>query len=178
MKFSKIHIVVTMSAAVLLTGCFGSNNSDLTDYINETKRRPKRDIDPVPSFRPYQPFVYDAQRLRDPFERPVSELQNIVLTGQETVKPDPNRPKEALEEFNFAELSMQGSYRDKHSVLWALVKDGRGDVQPVKEGNYMGKNHGRIVEITQNQVSVVEIVPDGVENWLQRPRSLKLNEKE
>lgn len=162
----------------LLGGCFGGDDSDLTDFINETKRRPKGEIAPIPSFRPYEAFSYDAQRLRDPFERPVSELQNIIVSGQGTVKPDPNRPREILEEFNFAELSMQGSYRDKYSTLWALIKDGRGDVQPVKEGNYMGKNHGKIVTVSPTQINVIEIVPDGNDGWLQRPRSLKLSEKE
>lgn len=175
----KVKVFYYFSALSLLviSGCFGgANDSDITDFINETKRRPKGEIEPIPSFRPYQPFAYDAQRLRDPFEQPVSEIQDIVVGTGESVEPDPNRPREPLEEVNFAELSMQGTYRDGGNILWAIINNGQGQVIPVREGNYMGKNHGRIVSLSSNQVNVIEIVPDGVEGWLQRPRSLKLEQ--
>jgi type IV pilus assembly protein PilP len=175
----RYSLVVGVVMLPLLSACVGGgNDSDLTDFINETKRRPKGEIEPIPSFRPYQPFAYEAQRLRDPFERPVSELQNLVLGSRESVKPDPNRPREVLEEFDFAELSMKGTFRDRANVLWALINDGQGNIHPVREGNYLGKHHGRIVTTATTQVNIIEIVPDGVDGWLQRPRSLKLDDKE
>src|SRR5690606_33687814 len=41
-------------------------------------------------------------------------------------------------------------------------------------GNYVGKNHGRIVELTENYVSAIEIVANGPDEWLERPRKLQL----
>ncbi len=176
----KLPRIITAAAIFgVMLGCAGgANDSDLTEFIDDTKRRPKGEIEPIPSFRPYQAFTYDAQRLRDPFNRPVSELQNLIIGTGEAVAPDPNRPKEVLEEFNFASLSMKGTIRDVKGVLWALINDDQGNIHYVREGNYMGKNHGKIVAATNTQVSVIEIVPDGVNGWQQRPRSLKLEEKE
>jgi type IV pilus assembly protein PilP len=48
----------------------------------------------------------------------------------------------------------------------------------VKVGNYLGKNHGRIKMIDESRVEVVEIVPDGKGNWVERPRTLALREKD
>jgi len=172
-------LFVAAMVLLLLSGCLGgSNDRDLDDFINETMRRPKGEIEPIPAFRPYQAFSYDAQRLRDPFNRPVSELQNLIVGSGEAVKPDLNRPREVLEEYNFASLSMKGTFRDSKQTLWALINDGDGVVHPVREGNYLGKNHGRIVSTTPTQINVIEIVPDGNDGWSQRPRSLKLEEKE
>lgn len=175
---NRIRVVLFVGFLALLAGCFGgSNNSDLTDFINETKRRPKGEIEPIPSFRPYQAFAYDAQRLRDPFDRPIIELQDIVVGTGESVEPDLNRAREVLEDYNIASLSMVGTFR-KQGTLWALISDGDGHVIPVRDGNYLGKNHGRIVSTTNNHISVIEIVPNGIDGWIQRPQSLKLEEKE
>ena len=40
----------------------------------------------------------------------------------------------------------------------------------------MGKNHGRIVEITELQINLVEIVPTGSGGWIERPQSITLQE--
>jgi type IV pilus assembly protein PilP len=50
-------------------------------------------------------------------------------------------------------------------------------VHRVKVGDYLGRNHGRIVAIDEARVDVVEIVPDGEGGWLERPRSLALKER-
>ena len=40
----------------------------------------------------------------------------------------------------------------------------------------MGRNHGKIVEIDVDSVSLVEIVANGPESWVERPRTLNLRE--
>jgi len=47
----------------------------------------------------------------------------------------------------------------------------------MKVGDYLGRNSGRIVAISDSQVDVVEIVPDGEGAWLERPRIISLKEK-
>lgn len=161
-----------------LAGCSSSDSKqDLVDFINETKRRPAGQIEPMPTFSAYQAYEYSASRLRNPFERPVDEQQNVLVGSNSNVKPDFGRPRELLEEFSFASLSMVGTF-EKDGTLWALIDDGAGQVHPVKEGNYLGKNHGRIVQASRSHISVIEIVTDGLDGWVERPRTLKLEEKE
>lgn len=161
-----------------LTACFGSGSQqDLDDYIAETKRRPKGQIEPMPSFRPYEAFTYSASRLRNPFEPPVEDQRELLLSGDKSVKPDFNRPKEVLESFNLASLSMVGSFQ-KQGKFWALIQDGEANIHPISIGNYMGKNHGRVVAASPSEISLIEIVTDGLDGWVERPKTIKLTEKE
>jgi type IV pilus assembly protein PilP len=38
----------------------------------------------------------------------------------------------------------------------------------------MGQNHGRVTSISEYGINVVEIVPNGLGGWLERPRTLAL----
>jgi type IV pilus assembly protein PilP len=49
-------------------------------------------------------------------------------------------------------------------------------VHRVTEGNYLGQREGRITEISPSKVSLVEIVPDGLGGYMERPAALALNE--
>ncbi|UTF61661.1 pilus assembly protein PilP [Gilvimarinus sp. DA14] len=166
-------------AVVLLAGCgAGGDLSDLRDYIEETKRRPGKQIEPLPVFRPLPPFSYSAMTLRSPFERPVEELASVK--GGKSVEPDLSRPKEYLENFSITNMLMVGTV-EQQGTLWALIDTGPGSqrsVEPVTVGNYMGRNHGKIISASPTQIEVMEIVSDGDDGWVERPRIIKLQEKE
>jgi type IV pilus assembly protein PilP len=49
-------------------------------------------------------------------------------------------------------------------------------VYQVKTGNYVGPNFGRIVKVTENEVTLREIVQDGTGDWAERENSLRLAE--
>ncbi len=170
--------VLIVCSTLLTMGCtVSSENQDLVDYIQETKRRPSGQIDPLPPFVPYQSFSYSAMTLRSPFDPPVDEVQQLVVGKKSGVEPDQNREREYLEEFNIASLSMVGTL-ERGGKMWALIDDGGGSIHRVAEGNYLGKNHGVIVATSTRQLDIVEIVPDGVGGWVQRPQVLQIVEKD
>jgi type IV pilus assembly protein PilP len=91
-----------------------------------------------------------------------------------TVKPDDDRAKEFLEQFTFDSLSMVGSI-ERSGTDWTLIRDPEGGVHRVTLGNYLGRHHGKIVEMSDTYVAVIEIVSDGTEDgWVERPRTIKL----
>jgi len=159
-----------------LVGCsYEAEHQDLRDYIEETKRRPRGRIEPLPEFRPYRAFSYSAIQLRSPFER-LKEEQQQKYIGNDAVEPDLAREKEYLESFSFTELQMMGSI-EKDGMLWALIGEESGAVHRVTTGNYIGKNHGRVINTTLGQIDIVEIIPDNLGGWVERPRVLKLEEE-
>jgi type IV pilus assembly protein PilP len=163
--------------ALALGGCsFGDNHSDLDNYIEEVKSRPEGPIEPLPPLRTYEAFVYKVTAKRSPFDRPV-EVNEVVQQGDPKIQPDWAREKEYLESFGVDALSMVGTLNTE-GVFWVLIKDALGGINRVKLGNYLGKDHGKIVAATKTQIDLVEIVSDGLGGWLQRPRTLKLFEKE
>lgn len=161
----------------LLSGCGGGNNADLQQFIEETKRRPAGAIEPLPSFRPYEAFTYSASTERSPFEPPVKALDLYYGTGNSDIQPDLTRRKEYLEEFSLESLRMVGTL-ELDKTLWALVDDRQGGIHRVRNGNYLGRDHGKIVATTPGQLTVVEIVSDGLDGWVERPRTLELSVQE
>ncbi len=168
-------VLVTLT----ISGCSGGGQQDLIKYMQEVHQRPAKAIEPIPSFPEYRSFTYSAAGIRSPFDPPaelVAGMDNMLMGGARTsLKPDPTRPKEYLENFSISAITMVGTI-SKSGGLWALVNDGTGNIHRVTTGNYMGRNLGRIVAINNTQVSLVEIVPDGSNGWIERPKVLKLIE--
>ena len=95
--------------------------------------------------------------------------------GAPEIKPDESRVKQFLEGFNIETFEMVGTLRNDRQ-LFALV-NGAGGVHRVKVGDFLGRNHGKILVIDDSKIDVMEIVPDGEGGWLERPRSLSLKER-
>lgn len=171
----KRYLLLPLCVA-LMTGCSGgSDTSDLRQFVEETQNRPRGRIEPIPVFKPYEFFSYSAAGLRSPFELPVLDQAEMVVSTTEDVRPDTDRPREHLEQFPLGSLSMVGTLKGKDGVLWVLIKDGNGSVVRVREGYYMGQNHGRIVSANDQRINLIEIVPNGLGGWIERPRTLALD---
>lgn len=163
-------------ALISLAGCDNDNQfSDLQAYMDEVRARPTGVIEPLPKFRPYEAFAYSAAALRSPFQPPIKIDLTKRQKGSKQVKPDETRVKQFLEGFNIEQFEMVGTMANP-SGTFALMH-GAGGVYRMKVGDYLGRNDGRIVAISDSQVDVVEIVPDGEGAWLERPRIISLKEK-
>lgn len=162
------------TAMLVLTGCSASFD-DVRAQMDAIRQKPRGTVEPPPEFTPMPTFTYAAHQLRSPFAPPISAEQLLMSSGKK-VEPDLSRPQEYLERFSLEALRFRGSIQRPGGALFALIEDGDGGVQRVKVGNFLGKNHGRIAEIAPNLVSIIEIVPDGRDGWVERPRSISLSE--
>jgi len=90
-------------------------------------------------------------------------------------QPDFDRPKEALEEFPLENLKMVG-YLYMKKVGWAVIRAPDSKLYRVKAGNHMGTNFGLIVEVTDIDVKVKELVQDSAGDWTERMSTLQLIE--
>lgn len=164
---------LTCLLLLVLAACSSSDVSDIDQFMAQTKAKPAGQIKPIPPFKTYKAFSYGATGFRSPFEKPVEVSEITRLQTATNVKPDQNRTKEFLEQFSLDSLDMVGTL-EQGAILWALMLDRDGGVHRVKNGNFIGRNHGRIIETTETYIAVVEIVPNGVDGWLERPRTIKL----
>ncbi len=166
---------LVMLAALVLSGCGGSDCSDLQVFMEETRARPAGKIEPLPRFKPYEAFTYSATSLRSPFQPPIRIDLTQRQKGSQDIRPDENRVRQFLEGFNIEGFDMVGILSNQQGMQ-ALIR-GAGSVHRVKIGDYLGRNHGRITSIEEGRIDVVEIVPDGEGGWLERPRTLSLPER-
>lgn len=168
--------LIPLFLTVVLAGCSNSAGvSDLQQFMDETKNRPRGRIEPPPVFKPYEHFSYSAAGLRAPFELPMIDPNEAAALQVSNVRPDDKRIKGELEKYPLGSLSMVGTMKGQDGRLWALVKDGDGHVRRVLEGHYMGQNHGRIVSVSEYRINLIEIAPNGVGGWIERPRTLALD---
>ncbi len=157
-----------------LPGCSSDNEfSDLKKTLEEIRQRPRGAIQPPPEFKAQPTFTYAAHKLRSPFIPPSEDTQ-LQTDDVKVVAPDLTRPKEYLEQFNIEALKMKGTMQHPGGPLVALIQDGDGQTTTVKVGAYLGKNFGRVVSIEETKVTVAEIVPDGHDGWVERPRTIRL----
>ena len=49
-------------------------------------------------------------------------------------------------------------------------------IHRISVGNYIGKNHGKIIGISEDRIELKEIVPDGQGGWTERDAALALLE--
>lgn len=164
-------------ASLGLTACGGGSGdvAELEARLAEIEARPRGRIEPPPEFKPIASFSYAAHQLRAPFSPPRDESEDDRPSGRQ-VEPDFTRPREYLERFSTDGLRMVGTINRPGEPLEALILDPTGAVNRVKVGNHMGRNFGRVVSVEEGRVGLVEIVPDGHDGWVERPRSVTLVE--
>ena len=158
---------------LILAGCSSQQYGDLDNYVEDVKRKTKGRIEPLPEVKTYEAYVYQAQDLRDPFtpyqEEPSEEL------AQPGIVPDTTRKREALEAFPLDSLAFVG-HLEKDGVLWGLIQAPDESIYRVQAGNFLGKNFGEILAISETTILLKEIIPNGSGGWVEREASLALTE--
>lgn len=169
--------MLLLLSAVLLTACNGNSEELLAvqDYVRNVVNRPPGQIEPPPEMVSYEAFTYSAASLRSPFDIPLDVSLSALAQQSNNIQPDLNRPREPLEAFQIGTLRMRGTLA-RDNTIWALIMDENNDLHYVMEGNYMGRNFGRIVSITDEQINLIEIVPSGAGGWIERPQTIALDE--
>lgn len=156
---------------IMITGssACGTDNSDLREYISHVKKKPPRPIEPIPEFEIPEKFTFpeDTKR-RSPF-KPL-EVEDTKDIGA----PDVNRPRQPLEAFPLDSLKFVGIFK-VGKTTWGLISQPSGLISRVKSGDYMGKNHGQIIRITDDKIMLEETVQVSGK-WQKRSTILKLKE--
>ena|ERR1700733_1239680 len=170
-------ICLALIAATGLAGC-GDRMGDLQQYTNEVKARKGGHIEPIPQIKPFEVYTYADQDQRSPF-LPASETRADENPNHGTtvagLHPDFNRNREYLEQFPLDGLKMVGTLT-LSGALSGLVRDSDNVLHRVSIGNYMGQNYGKIISITDSDIKLHEMVPDGSGGWSERVTDVPLSE--
>jgi type IV pilus assembly protein PilP len=165
----------SLLAAVALLGlsACGADMDELDQYINQVKARSGGRIEPLPEITPYEVFTYvaDVEGVRSPF-LPDTPQAAGPAGG---MRPDPDRPREYLEQYSLDTLNMVGTM-NLGETAYGLVQTSDGLIHRVVPGNYMGQNDGRIVDIDESKISIVEIISDGIGGYIERDAAVSLSD--
>ena len=160
-----------------LAAC-GDRMGDLRQYTNEVKARKGGHIEPIPQIKPFEVYSYNDQDVRSPFVQG-SEIPTGPAPGAGAtvagLHPDFNRNREYLEQFPLDGLKMVGTLT-LNGTLFGLVRDSDNILHRVTVGNFMGQNYGKIISITDADIKLHELVPDGQGGWSERITDVVLSE--
>jgi len=165
-RMRKLLTAAGLAGLFALSGC-SDGLDDLRADIDKAKQRPGGRIQPLPEVRPYVSHEYQMADKRSPF------LQSLAGENPSGPRPDVQRPREYLEQFPLDTLKMVGTLK-LGGGNYGLVQTRDGLIHRVLPGNHVGQNDGRVMSVSDARITVIEIIPDGLGGYLERPAALAL----
>ncbi|MFM2275602.1 MAG: hypothetical protein RL211_1474 [Pseudomonadota bacterium] len=174
------HIGPLLMAGFLLSGCLGSDDEDLAQWMTEQKAQTKPKVAPISEPKQFKPESYTQASAVEPFSKEKLAQALKRDSSQEAsngalVAPELVRRKEPLEAFPLDSMALVGSLVQTGKPV-ALVRVDNLLYQ-VRPGNYLGQNYGRVTKINETEVTLREIVQDAVGEWIERTATLQLQER-
>ena len=164
--------VVAVTLCIGLLSACSPKLDDLRTYTEQVKQTTQVSIEPYPEFAEQPAFVYSAQDLRSPFVRPRNkQAQAEVVQKANCLQPDFSREKEKLEEYGLDALSLSGSFTSQ-GKRWALFKTNDGGLYKATIGSHVGLFHGEVKSVSQNEVVIEQLLPDGAGCWQRKETTL------
>lgn len=168
----KIAVALT---CLSLVACSGGDNQDLRQWMNEAGKDNIGKIPPLPQVKPYEPVLYDAGNLLDPF-KPAKIGPEQKKSAGGGVQPDMDRPREPLEAYPLESLKYVGVMTKKNASYAIIQVDGA--LYQVRVGNYMGQNFGVITKVAESEVTLKELTQDSAGDWVEKVSVLLLQGQE
>lgn len=163
------------ACAALLAGCGGSGEQELRLWMKEVDAQARTRVAPLAEPKAFIPYAYQPHDAMDPFNpnKLLAELARSADRGG-GLQPDTARRKEVLESYPLDTMRMVGTL-EKGGVMTALLQIDRA-VYQVQAGQHAGQNFGLVTRVSENAVTIKEIVQDAAGDWVERISRLELQE--
>jgi len=165
-----------LASLLLLSACSSDEHQDVKEWMKDASKDIKGRVLPLPEIKPFPIVSYDASDLPNPFSPSKFEPDKKAEGSGGGIKPNFNRFREPLEAYPLESLKMVGLLKQEKMTNAIIRADNKAYL--VKIGNYLGQNFGMIVDITDSEVQLKELVQDSSGDWVERPSSLQLQEQE
>jgi type IV pilus assembly protein PilP len=177
--FKAFTYLLAAVCVLTLTACFGDDQQDIKQWMQEQRNATKPNVPPVPEPKKFTPAPYQNDVSIEPFSnqklaQALKREASQVTANAALVAPEINRRKEVLEAYPLDAIAMVGTMLPKGRSV-ALVRVDKLLYQ-VRVGNYLGQNYGKVVKVSETELVLREIVQDAAGEWIERQASLQLQE--
>lgn len=180
---NKRQLFVLLGSSFLLSGCISDDMASLQAYADGIKARKGGYIEPLPEIKPVERYLYQSVDRRNPFSlkfRDDDDQEEVVVNSEKQralQREIRERNKEELEQYELDSLRLVGTL-EQSSGLWGIVQDPEGTIYRVQKGNYLGRNYGKILSVSEEKIELREIVKDVQGAWEERQASIGLSDDE
>lgn len=170
-EVSTIGCCLLLVGVLNLAGCGNSDN--ITNSIEDIRvmaTEKRTHISPVLKETLNKPLVINLTDLKDPFQlRAIKDGIKDEGTTEDKIAnrlvTNRKKPRESLENYQLSQLSMVGTLR-MNNTQWAFIKidseaiKGKKGyinlIQKVKKDDYMGQNQGKITDISNDTLTLID----------------------
>ncbi len=169
-----MKILITLILSLSLFSCVEVKIDDLTRFVVDAKSKVYPINDKIPELKKIDALAYTGGEGRNPFTEPKAEVAAPVKAAPKSCpQPNFNRTKQALEMYSVENLLMSGTLFI-NDELWALVKSPGGEIHKVRPGYFLGLNHGKVLNITNAKIELLELAADRDGCWQERITQITL----
>lgn len=168
-------IIPVLFMTQLIGGC-GAKVDDLVVFTSQIKQNTQVNIEAYPEFNKLEAVKYGASDLRSPFELRQNDEQSseLIANNANCLQPERNRPKSKLESYGIDALRMAGVF-SIGGQRWALIKANDGSLHRVKRGQFIGLFNGKVKSISDSQLVIQELLPDGAGCWKTKQATITMS---
>jgi type IV pilus assembly protein PilP len=176
----RMQLIVAIVTVLSLSACGSGEQEALQQWMTEQRNATKPSVTPIPEPKKFVPKAYTQEAATEPFSnlkltQALKRDSAQATSNAALVAPELNRRKEPLEAFPLDAMSMVGSLLKTGKPV-ALVKVDALLYQ-VQVGNYLGQNYGKVIKVSETELSLREIVQDAAGEWIERQANLQLQER-
>jgi type IV pilus assembly protein PilP len=169
-------VVFGVAGACLLAGC-SQEGEELEEWMKQQRAGISPSVTPLAAPKIFSPQAYTMVSSTDPFS--IKKLESVLDRDRKHPCPlllaEQSRRKGPLEAYPLDSIVMVGSF-NKKGQQFALIRASRHLYQ-AKVGDYLGQNYGKIVRISESEISLQEIGQDPAGECEEQPGTLQLQEK-
>lgn len=170
----RLPLILVSLLALALGGCGDDGLDEVREFVKNAHADKKPKVEPLPEIKTQETVTYKATDLPDPFAAFNLKAQ-LAKGGGSGPRPDPNRRKEPLEDYPIDSLKMVGTLA-RGRQYYAILQAPDGTVHRAKVGDHMGQNFGMITKISDEKISLIELVQGALGDWSERETSVALAE--
>ena len=175
-----VRKLALLAMVLTLVGCGASGEDELRQWMAEQQSQARPKVAPISEPKLFKPESYTQMTAIEPFSiqklaQALKRESTQAAANGALIAPELARRKQTLESFPLDAMAMVGSL-GKAGQQVALVKVDNLLYQ-VRPGNYLGQNYGRVMKITETQITLREIAQDAVGEWIERTATLQLQER-
>ncbi len=170
-----LRLVPLLALALGLSAC-EQQQTELKGWMEAETAKVKPEVAKIDEPKKFDPFRYENASLTEPFSsaKLSKALEQAAKIGRSGLQPDLARRRESLEVHPLDTLRMVGHIKRSGQNFGLLLVESA--VYPVKVGNYLGQNFGKIIKISETEIQLKELVQDATGDWVERESTLQLQE--